>query len=181
MIFEEFLPNAAALIAARLKTALPALRECKEHPGRFTEDEIKRMAVRTPSVRVALLGVNPRPGEEHLSLDLAAFIVTTDAVGLPRHRSAQAIMARIIGEMRFKNWGELCFGRGELVDARNLYNGNHASRGVSLWAVRWRQPLAWMPEPVEASKIERLYVGQAPKIGADHVDDYTRIGGGDGE
>lgn len=180
MRLEEFLPGAAALIAARIETALPGLKECAEHPGRFDLEEIKRMAVRTPGVRVALLGVLPRQGDEHLDLDLAAFILTSDAKGLPRHRAAQTIMARIILEMRDRSWGDECFGPGVLVDARNLYDGKHASRGIALWAVRWRQGVAWTPSQDDPVKIEQLYVGIAPEIGVDHKDDYTLIGRPDG-
>ena len=44
-------------IISQIKESLPSLKEVKEHGGRFSLAELKSAAAKSPSVRVACLGI----------------------------------------------------------------------------------------------------------------------------
>lgn len=176
---EALVPAFPRIVADALSERLPDLGECMPHPGKFNAAEIKRFAARTPSVRVALVGIRKRESGEH-ALTMAAFIVTADQRGVARDASALAIATAIMRRVIGTNWGQPCLGESEPPEAVNLYDTTVGARGsgLALWAVSWAQPiqLATHADP-EPCVLRELYIGFAPEVGIEHEDDYLLVEG----
>ncbi len=74
-------------IVADIGAAIPGLREVKTHGGRFSLAEVKAIAARSPSVRVACLGI---PGVVQASTCVqadtlwGAFVICGNQAGVSR-------------------------------------------------------------------------------------------------
>ena len=133
-------------IAARL----PELKSVAAHPGRFDLEELKRFALAAPAVRVALPGlprVEVRSDERlEVTAQVACFVVTRDAPGLPRDDAALAIAQGLLELAALNQWGvdaEAGFGvlPARELRAESLYSAEIDRAGVAFWAVSWRQRL----------------------------------------
>ena len=132
-------------VAGGVREALPALKTCAVHDGRFQAAELRRWSLRAPAVLVAWLGT-PRtetPGVPWTDCEqqLAAFVVTRDAPGLPRGKAARAIAAALLLLIPRARWGLSGTGAAERLQARNLFSAEIDKANVALWAVTWRQAL----------------------------------------
>jgi len=169
------------LVAAKVRTVLPALRTCEGTEGRFNLERLKSKSIPAPAVLVSIIGLRQREGAagpgHRFALDMTAFIVTRDVPALPRDRAAAAIAQAICTLVPDKRWGRVECGEAERVEAQPLVTRATDGAAASLWAVSWVQPctlaLAPVPEPIDPA----VYLGQAPLIGEDHEDDYDLIGG----
>ncbi len=133
-----------------IHAAMPELKEVAAHPGRFDLGELKRIAMRAPAVRMAILG-GPRIAEqsdERLRVDLACalFVITRDAPGLSRDEAALNITEALIRLISLNQWQitpDAGFGLmlPREVQTENLYSGEVDKRGVALWGIHWRQEL----------------------------------------
>ena len=83
-------------IRAGVREALPGLKTCALHDGRFRAAKLRRWALRAPAVLVAWLGTpgTETPGALWTDCDhrFGAFVVTRDALGLPRGKAARRIV-----------------------------------------------------------------------------------------
>ena len=139
------------LLAAKTKieAALPKLGECEVHDGRFDLAEINAFITRAPAVRLACLGFQDGKdigdGSEwsHDAM-MAAYCVTVDKKGLARGPAVMAIAETVLGVVAGSRFGMDADLVGEAKDpsAANLHSRKAGSRGVTLWAVSWRQPLS---------------------------------------
>ena len=139
-------------IAAGVRAALPGLKTCAVHDGRFKASELRRWALRAPAVLIAWLGT-PRaeaPGVLWTDCDhrFAAFVVTRDRAAqrpkeksLPRGKAARSIVYVLLLLIPRARWGLTDIGAAENLRAVNLYSGEVDKAGVALWAVTWRQAL----------------------------------------
>lgn len=139
------------MILSAIRAALPELQEVAGHPGRFDLGELKRIAMRAPAVRLAIIGAPAiaERSDERLQMDvsLAAFVITRDAPRLPRDEAALNIVEAIVRLVSLNQWGrqqqDVDFGLllPREMRAENLYSGEVDRRGVALWAVSWRQQI----------------------------------------
>jgi len=119
--------------------------DCATGPGRMTEDEIKRMAVKTPAIRVACLGLPKAEavgdGEVDRDVAFAAYILTTDKPRLPRDTAALAMVEDLLLRLPGQRWDEAnVHPVGEsAATAENLYSSKLGTTGITLWAVVWTQ------------------------------------------
>lgn len=169
-------------IAATIKTWLPMLQTCKGMAGKFDVDMLARDGLRTPAVLVSQLGARQRRGfagpQPAFSLDMAAFVVTKDQLGLPRDLAAANICQVLLTRIPNRVWGLADLGEAEEVDGQSLITDASQKTATSLWAVTWVQPVSLVAAPAASTIAPQLYVGQAPDIGAAHAGDYDLIGGG---
>ena len=169
------------IVAARIKLAMPELRQSAAIAGRFDVDRLKSESVQAPAVLVSLLGLRqdqtysgPFYGFE---LELAAFVVTKDRMGLPRDAAAANITQAICGLLPGRRWEEAC-GEAREVAARAMVTQGHRQTKASLWAVTWRQPAVVTERPVETVLDLSLYLGQSPDVGAGNEASYELVGEG---
>lgn len=175
-----FLGDLPALIARRIHDLLPGLRQCEGMAGRFDADELKTVSTRAPAVLVARLGSTmPRPlagPHFHYTLRMAAFVVTKDALDLGRDAAAAAICQTLLQRIPGATWAIDGVGPATEVADQSLSGATMKAKGVALWAVTWAQPVVLEPLPAQPIIPVQLYVGQAPRVGAAHEDDYSLIG-----
>lgn len=157
----DLLSRLPGAICTAIAQALPELRDCLPHAGRFDLAELKSFATRAPAVRVALLGLGREaegggPTWEY-EARLAAFVVVTDRPGLPRHEAAIAITQRLVTLIGAARWGQPV-GQAKGVAADNLYSSGLREQGVALWGVTWIQSVQLYPTPASAAPLPtRLY------------------------
>lgn len=140
-----------ALLTALRQTAADQIgkwfpaADCDTAPGRMTEDEIKRLAMRTPAIRVAVLGLpaaaDVGDGEVDRDVAMAAYILTTDKPKLSRDAAALALVDDLLQRLPEQSWGMDNVHRLDAagVCAENLYSSKLGGTGITLWAVVWTQ------------------------------------------
>lgn len=176
----DLLAALPGLVADQIKTVLPGLQACKGMVGGFDLEELKRGGFPAPAVLVSRLGleaVRPMGGPHRLfHINMAAFIVTRDAMGLPRDEAMGNIAAAILRIVPDANWGEPGIGPAEQVAERVLVNSAARNVTTNLAAVIWKQPIVLDPIP-DCPKVPiQLYLGQAPRIGPGFEDHYWPVG-----
>lgn len=176
----QLLQLRAAVIDA-IKAALPGF-EVAGHLGRFSATDLNQFLVKAPAVRVAILGLANAQAQgedgDHLAVDVkvAIFVVTKDqSVRLGREEAATAAVERICLLATGARWG-LRFARAaEAPNAQTIFNDVTLSKGVAVWAIDLTQPVLLSPADagdIEGGPLSELWLGVAPKIGAEHRDDY---------
>lgn len=167
------------LIAARIKVVLPALRSCEGRAGRFDVEALAKLGVAAPAVLVSTLRIaqgNIFAGmAPEFTLELGAFVVTKDAMGLPRDAAAATICQTLLSIVPETNWGVAELGAAQGIEALPLITSAKIGTGVSLWAVTWRQPVTLVTAPPSAPLPLDVYWGQAPAIGAANEADYEQV------
>ena len=168
------------LIADRIKVTLPDLKTCKGQAGRFDLEALKKKSVAAPAVLVSVLGFAQSEGFSGPSpsflLEIAAYVITKDAMGLPRDTAAAGISQTLLRLVPEQVWGQV--GVGAARDVRGIPLMTAASdQAVSLWAITWRQPITLTGAPLSAPQPVTIYVGQAPQIGTDFEHAYDQLGG----
>lgn len=133
----------ASIIGHLKDTAVGITENCAPHGGRFTQAELKRLAVKTPAILVACLGLVDIEDNTGGSVDVmaswGAFVVTADRPGVSRDAGALAILTALTQKVPGNKWGRGDVGYPERVRADNLYSGQVEAAGVAMWAVTWQQ------------------------------------------
>lgn len=178
----DLLFSLPGIVAARIKLILPAVRTCEGIAGRFNLERLKTESVQSPAVLVSVLDLKQNGGAagpvHFFDLSMAAFIVTKDQLGLSRDAAAAAMTTAIAAYVPDRRWGQADCGEARNVRGQSIVNAGFLKSAASLWAVTWTQPCTFTASDVAEPVALELYVGQSPQTGADHVADYTRIGGG---
>ena len=138
-----------AAIAREILTALPALKTCDVHDGRFGLKEVTRWSREAPAVLVSWLGTQKteQPGIRLTDCHhrFGAFVMTRDTPELARGAAARNIVDQLLLVLPRARWGDTVGspGIGEATDIRveNLYSGESDRMGISLCALVWNQTL----------------------------------------
>lgn len=169
------------LIAAEIKLVFPDLRQCEGMAGPFNLEDLKATSIKAPAVLVSMLGLRQDKtfsgAVQSYMMDMAAYVVTKDALALPRDVAAANICQGLLALIPDECWGQVDLGAAEKVAARSLVTRAVKKMTTSLWAVTWSQPVVFRGADMTAPQAIELYVGQAPDVGADHEADYELIGG----
>lgn len=132
-------------IVAAVKAAIPELVECQSHGGRFALEDLKKIAQRTPAVRVGCLGIRDMVSDGGGAIDVTAiwgiFVITTDKPMLPRDAGALILVGAIAAVVPDNLWDGTATGYPEGSRGDNLYSGQLESIGVALWAITWQQKI----------------------------------------
>lgn len=169
------------LIAGEIKLIFPDLRQCEGMAGPFNLEDLKATGVKAPAVLVSMLGLRQDKtfsgAVQSYVMDMAAYVVTKDGLGLPRDDAAANICQGLLALIPDEIWGQADLGAAEKIAARSLVTRAVKKSSASLWAVTWSQPVVFRGEDMTAPQAIELYVGQSPDIGADHEAGYELIGG----
>ena len=167
------LPGCAA---DSIRAVLPQLRDCRGIAGRLNLDEIKRRGINAPAVLVSRLGARQSQAYagplQVFRVNMAAFVVTRDAVGLAREDAAQAITGTLLRLIPENTWRQIGVGPAEKVAEQALATTDTEKNAISLWAVTWEQDVTLQGPPEPDEIVPELYLGQSPAIGAAHEADY---------
>lgn len=118
------------------------------HPGRFTEDELKRLLTGKSAVRIAIentleLNVNGQ-GIHEAKLLMAAYVICSDNKTGPRHERALELTEAIVTLLphnRFDLPEQFKPVVPRSISAENLYSGEIDRKGLALWGISWEQRL----------------------------------------
>lgn len=177
----DLLSALPATVAAAILLALPGLRECRGIAGRLNVEQIRQLGIKTPAVLVSRLRMRQDKtyaGPHHCwRVQMAAFILCKDELGLPRDQAAANIAQVLLTLIPENQWGLLDHAMpAEAVAEEPLVSIEANKQGLALTAVTWDQVLALTPFPTPEPISPQLYVGQQPLTGAGHIDDYDQIG-----
>lgn len=169
------------LIAARIREVLPGLRDCRGIAGRLDVEDLKRRGIAAPAVLVTRLRTRQDrtyAGPHHtFRMQMAAFILTRDELGLPRDHGAANLAQVLLGLIPDCDWGRPGdVGPAEAVNEEPLVSVASDQLALALTAVTWEQVVAVAPFPAAPALIPEVYLGQAPQIGAAAEGAYLRVG-----
>ncbi len=171
-------------ICDQVNAVLPELHECKPHEGKFSLEELKKSGLPAPAVKVSILGAKQDPSltgyPATYRLKMASYVVTKEGLGKPRDVAAATICQVLLNLVPENDWGLDGIGRARAVSMHCLVSTKVKSKGVSLWAVTWDQPISFN-EPLAAPLGVELYIGLVPEVGSAHEGDYDQAGGGTDE
>ncbi len=166
----DLLSALPAIIAARIKLALPQLVSCEGIAGRFDVEALKRYGVSAPAVLVSFLGLSPAAslaGPVHtFDAEFAGFVVTKEVLGLPRDMAAANICAALARLIPRHRWGMADVDSARDVRVIPILTAVTNGQGVSLWSVVWKQALSLTALDPAVPLPMTLYVG-ADLYGAD--------------
>jgi hypothetical protein len=154
------------LIAARILIKLPALKECRGMVGRLDVETIKRKGFSAPCVLVSRLRATQAEtlaGPHRLfTLQMAAFILTKDTLGLGRDEAAATIAQTLLRTIPGNVWGlPDDVTEAEAVTEVPLVSAATEKEGVALTAVTWTQKVALSGLPPGEAITPELYVNGA--------------------
>ncbi|MCF6432912.1 hypothetical protein [Leisingera sp. MMG026] len=179
---DELLATLPQTICGQVKTLLPELRECEPHEGKYSLEELKKDGLPSPAVKISILGAKQdktfAASPATFMLKMAAYVVTRDGLGKPRDVRAANICQVLMTLIPGQRWGLNGLGDARDAEVHCLVSTKVKSKGVSLWALTWHQPISFHQPALQTLGVE-LYAGQAPYIGEDHLAQYEQIGGGD--
>ncbi len=169
--------------------ALFAKADVAGHAGRFGTEDLRRFILKSPAIRVAILGLDAAREESGGStvwpVRMAAFLVTRDAIEagkgkIPRDEAAMNMVGALVTEIHENRFGVLSE-PAERVRAKNLHSDTLQEKGATLFAIDWIQPVPLTSDAFQEEGVvpTDLYLGIAPEIGTEHVDDYIQITGGE--
>lgn len=169
-----------AAIIDKIKVALPGFG-VEGHFGRFSGAELSRFLTSAPAVRVAILGLSDSAeGVDEGDLDtvvrVGIYIVTKDgALKASRDAAVCAAAEKLVMLAVGQRWGLPFCRPARPATAQNLYSEDTLNKGVALWAIDLPQPIRLCADDDGGAgdPLTELYIGLAPNIGADHVDDYV--------
>lgn len=130
-------------IKAALVSSIRLANQITEHPGPFTLEELLRLSTRNPSLIVVCQGV---PSIQRQAAGVlfgegvfAVFVVTSDQRELRRDALAMLLAEQVAQLAANNTWNDAASKTPTDIVLTNLYSTALDAKGVSLWAVRWRQ------------------------------------------
>lgn len=177
----DLLAMLPATVAGTIHAALPGLQECRGIAGRLNVEQIRQLGIKTPAVLVSRLRARQDKtyAGPHRSfrLQMAAFILCKDGLGLPRDLAAANIAQALLNLVPDHDWAIPDHVMpAEAVTEEPLVSIEANRQGLALTAVTWEQVVALAPFPAPEAISPALYLGQAPQVGAAHEADYQQIG-----
>lgn len=144
MTFDGFLDAVVTRLSAKLLTTRISV---EAHGGTFDLDELKRVALKAPAVRVCLMGTGQgqraTEGEWYVPLHLAAAVITkdsiVDSVKVDRGMAAAALATAVTIIVQGCRFGLSGVGQPEDLIARNEFTGKLDATGIAIWQVTWTQ------------------------------------------
>ena len=147
---------------------LPDLEDVSTHAGRFDLTEVKRIANRLPTVKVALMEAREFKSVEteqrDVSLRLAAFVMVSDSRKLPKDEAAINIIETLSLLIAEQRWGVDGVLAASGIKASNLFSTQTDRQGLAIWGITWDQVMRLKENIWQPSKIipSRLYVADDP-------------------
>ena len=176
--------NLRTAITQGIHGRIPDLKSCDPHPGRFDMQELHRVSTKTPTLRLAILGINRVAevgnGEADWAVGFVAYLVTKDEGTLARDHTALNLIEGLIATLPGQTWGQdnaHPIAVADIDGGQNLYSNRLGKNAVSIWAVTFKQTIRMGCDILAADGTlpSKLYVGTAPKIGAAHKKKYDRV------
>lgn len=107
------------------------------HPGAFGEEEIKRLAQRTPAILVSMLKVSDPDNQDESFAEFVCWVMYR-ADSLDRlYDGVLKIISALIPVIRGID-ADWAYNDGKNIQAESLYSGPLDRLNITLWAVKWK-------------------------------------------
>ncbi len=168
------LATLTADMAAVIQARLPGLRTCKGVTGRLDLEKLKSGPFAAPAVLISRIGMRQSQtyaGQVHsYDLDLAAFVLTKEVMGLGRDESAAVITQVLLRLIPNQFWGlGPLLGEPRDIAENPLVTELTEKAGVALTAITWTQPIGLDDWPVSQVLPIEVYTRAGPD------DDYAQV------
>jgi hypothetical protein len=110
------------------------------HPGTFNEEEIRRLATRTPAILTSLIRISDRDVQDESFCEFVEWVLYRANNRDTLYDGALKIVSALIPIIRNLDtaW---CIDGGRDIEAECLYSGSLDKINITLWAVKWRWTL----------------------------------------
>jgi len=145
-----FINTALTAIEDQLKTLVPSEVQVKQHPGRFTEDELSKTLIKRKAVRLAIEGFEKQSvqgnGIRMVQARFIAHVICSDIKGEDRHTAALDIVEQLVGVVAYAQWGDEAIFNSPVspasIEVTNLYSGDLSNgKGIAWWSISWVQAI----------------------------------------
>lgn len=129
-IRDEVVAQIAAVFARRKDIQVMA------HPGRFDEEEVKRLAARTPAIITSVMSIDGTASDDNQRLQFNTMVLVRAANDDRLFDAALRILSILIPTLRTLDapWS---IGGATNIDARNIYSASQGGINVCLWSITW--------------------------------------------
>ena len=107
------------------------------HPGTFNEEEIRRLATRTPAILSSLMRISDRDVNDESFCVFVNWVLYRANNQDTLYDGALKIVSALIPVIRNMN-AEWSIDGGREIEAECLYSGSLDKINITLWAVKWR-------------------------------------------
>ncbi|MDR1373793.1 MAG: hypothetical protein LBJ24_02355 [Treponema sp.] len=107
------------------------------HPGMFNEEEIRRLATRTPAILTSLVRISERDADDESFCDFVSWVLYRANNRDTLYDGALKIVSALIPVIQNLD-AEWCIDGGRELEAECLYSGSLDKINITLWAIKWR-------------------------------------------
>jgi hypothetical protein len=107
------------------------------HPGTFNEEELRRLAMKTPAILTSLVKIADRDVNDESWCDFVSWVLYRATNKDALYDGALKIVSKLIPVIRTVD-AEWSINSGSGIEAECLYTGALDKINITLWAVRWR-------------------------------------------
>jgi hypothetical protein len=159
------LPNR---IAGIINSYLPGLATCKGVTGRLDLEALKTTTFPAPAVVVSRISMGQADGYSgpawSYDLQMAAFVITVEKLGLRRDEANAAICQQLLGLIPGRVWALPDYlGGARNVAETPIVTALTEKAGLALTAITWSQQIGLTAAPVSEPIPVELYTRQAPE------------------
>jgi hypothetical protein len=164
----DLLAGLTTRIAGIIHARLPGLATCKGVTGRLDLEALKTTTFPAPAVVVSRIGMGQAEGYSgpawSYDLQMAAFVITVEKLGLRRDEANAAICQQLLGLIPGRVWALPDY----LDGARNvaetpIVTALTEKAGLALTAITWSQQIGLISAPVSEPIPVELYTRQVPE------------------
>lgn len=160
---------------------IDGLQQCEVYSGQFSSTDTSRTSIKVPACFITSVGADasqdPGTGQLALEANFMAMVLTKDNTARFKPSHAAISLAEAIAlEIRMNRWGLSNVGVARVTRVVNIHDLTFDSLGLTSWRIEWNQEVIlgesiWVAESIPCV----VWLGMAPEIGIDHVDDYDEI------
>lgn len=130
--------TALTSIVDGINIALPDLKTCDSHDGRFDIKELQRISTSAPAIYVAALATGSLQSDTstQVPVTFAAYVITRDQPKAPRDKQARLFVDALLALLDGNTWNDDNITEAPMrVRSQNLYSAGSDRNGVAMWAV----------------------------------------------
>lgn len=150
-------------VLATITAAMPEFKDIGPAPGTFTDEMIKRFAMKSPACKVAWIGHRRTDmlstGEIVGPIRMAAYIITEDEPPIDSFDVAMDLAEKLAGVIEMNSFDFPRANPAVVEEIQNLYSFTGERRGTSLAAVSWEQQLRIGVNLYELDTADELVMG----------------------
>lgn len=106
------------------------------HPGRFSEQEIRRLAIQTPAVLTSIVKAHDGESSDSSYIEMVSWVLYRATNADKLYDGGLSLVSVLMPVIRSLD-AEWAYNT-ENIEAENLFSGTLGEMNITLWAVSWR-------------------------------------------